>query len=163
MMDILMSETCWAYKKWNKIASDIKLVFYSSRFRHNKINCEILSHFFFWRKPSRCESSIIYCISTVNTQHTQRPDVLVQLGYIWPHVSAVKRPWEWPFNGQNMSPNITQLYQYIWSLHMLCIDGTNTINNWRYTTGWLPSNLQPVKHAPSTKLWVASMWRIVIE
>jgi len=35
--------------------------------------------------------SIIYCISTVNTQHVQRPDVLVQLGYIWRHVSAVKR------------------------------------------------------------------------
>jgi hypothetical protein len=30
MMDILMSETCWARKKWNKIASDIKLVFHSS-------------------------------------------------------------------------------------------------------------------------------------
>jgi len=30
MMDILISETCWAYKKWNKIVSDIKLVFYSS-------------------------------------------------------------------------------------------------------------------------------------
>jgi len=30
MMDILMSEICWAHKKWNKIASDIKLVFYSS-------------------------------------------------------------------------------------------------------------------------------------
>ena len=30
MMDILMSETCWAHKKWNKIANDIKLVFYSS-------------------------------------------------------------------------------------------------------------------------------------
>jgi len=30
MMDILMPETCWAHKKWNKIASDIKLVFYSS-------------------------------------------------------------------------------------------------------------------------------------
>ena len=28
MMDILMSETCWAHKKWNKVASDIKLVFY---------------------------------------------------------------------------------------------------------------------------------------
>ena len=27
MMDILMSETCWTHKKWNKIASDIKLVF----------------------------------------------------------------------------------------------------------------------------------------
>jgi len=30
IMDILMSETCWANKTWNKIASDIKLVFYSS-------------------------------------------------------------------------------------------------------------------------------------
>ena len=30
MTDILMSETCWAHKKWNKIASDIKLVFCSS-------------------------------------------------------------------------------------------------------------------------------------
>ena len=30
LMDILMSETCWAHKKWNKIASDIKLVFRSS-------------------------------------------------------------------------------------------------------------------------------------
>ena len=30
MMDILMSKTCWAHKKWNKIASDIKLFFYSS-------------------------------------------------------------------------------------------------------------------------------------
>ena len=30
MKEILMSETCWAHKKWNKIASDIKLVFYSS-------------------------------------------------------------------------------------------------------------------------------------
>ena len=33
MMDILMSETCWAHKKWNKIASGIKLVFYSSTVR----------------------------------------------------------------------------------------------------------------------------------
>ena len=30
VMDILMSEICWARKKWNKIASDIKLVFHSS-------------------------------------------------------------------------------------------------------------------------------------
>jgi len=27
MMAILMSKTCWAYKKWNKIISHIKLVF----------------------------------------------------------------------------------------------------------------------------------------
>ena len=40
MMDILMSETCWAPKKWNKIASDIKLVFYSSTITmmHGAIN-----------------------------------------------------------------------------------------------------------------------------
>jgi len=39
-MDILMSETCWAHKKWNKIASDIKLVFYSSiiTLMHSPIN-----------------------------------------------------------------------------------------------------------------------------
>jgi len=30
MMDILMSEICWVHKKWNKIASDINLVFYCS-------------------------------------------------------------------------------------------------------------------------------------
>ena len=40
MMDILMSETRWAHKKWNKIASDIKLVFYSSTIimMHGPIN-----------------------------------------------------------------------------------------------------------------------------
>ena len=44
MMDILMSETCWAHKKWNKIASDIKLVFYSSTITiiHNPINIRIV-------------------------------------------------------------------------------------------------------------------------
>jgi len=40
IMDILMSEACWAHKKWNKIASDIKLVFYSSAvtMMHGRIN-----------------------------------------------------------------------------------------------------------------------------
>jgi len=33
------------------------------------------------------------------------------------------------FNGRNMSPDITQFYEYVWSLHMLCIDGSNTVNN----------------------------------
>ena len=39
-MDILMSETCWAHKKRNKIASDIKLVFHSSTITmlHGPIN-----------------------------------------------------------------------------------------------------------------------------
>jgi len=40
IMDILMSETYWVHKKWNKIASDIKLVFYSSgiTMMHDPIN-----------------------------------------------------------------------------------------------------------------------------
>jgi len=43
MIDILMSETCWARKKWNKIASDIKLVFYSSiiTMMHSPINIKL--------------------------------------------------------------------------------------------------------------------------
>jgi len=40
MKDILMPETCWAFKKWNKIRSDIKMVFYSSTITmmHSPIN-----------------------------------------------------------------------------------------------------------------------------
>jgi len=43
MMDILMPETCWAHKKWNKTASDIKLVFYSSTITmmHGPINIRL--------------------------------------------------------------------------------------------------------------------------
>jgi hypothetical protein len=43
MMDILMSETCWAHKKWNKTANDIKLVFYPSTITmmHGPINIRL--------------------------------------------------------------------------------------------------------------------------
>jgi hypothetical protein len=42
-MDILMSKTCWAHK-WNKIASDIKLVFHSSTIAmmHGPINIRFI-------------------------------------------------------------------------------------------------------------------------
>jgi len=45
IMDILMSETCWAHKKWNKIARDIKLVFHSSTITmmHGPINIKLHS------------------------------------------------------------------------------------------------------------------------
>ena len=36
-MDILMSETCWAHNKWNKIASDIRLVFHSSTIKISRL------------------------------------------------------------------------------------------------------------------------------
>ena len=43
MMDMLKSETYWAHKKWNKMASDIKLVFYSSTITmmHGPINIRL--------------------------------------------------------------------------------------------------------------------------
>ena len=46
-MDILMSETCWAHNKWNKIASDIKLVFHSSSIAmmHGPINIRFFVFF----------------------------------------------------------------------------------------------------------------------
>ena len=49
MMDILISETCWAHKKWNKIASDIKLVFCSSTITvmHGPINIRLFN-FILW-------------------------------------------------------------------------------------------------------------------
>ena len=46
VMDILMSETWWAHKKWSIIASDIKLVFHSSTITmtHGPINIKLTSH-----------------------------------------------------------------------------------------------------------------------
>ena len=43
IMNILMSEKCWAHKKWNKITSDIKLVFHSSTIAmmHGPINIRL--------------------------------------------------------------------------------------------------------------------------
>ena len=59
MMDILMSEACWAHKKWNKIASDIKLVFYSSKILKSMFKYEILINLYVlscmlicWHHPS---------------------------------------------------------------------------------------------------------------
>ena len=42
-MDILITETCWAHNNWNKIASDIKLVFHSSTIAmmHGPINIRL--------------------------------------------------------------------------------------------------------------------------
>jgi len=59
MMDILMSETCWAHKQWNKIASDNKLVSYSSAITmmHGPINIRSETYFAtpkFNKKPQPC-------------------------------------------------------------------------------------------------------------
>ena len=57
MMDILMSETCWAHKKWSKIASDIKLVFYSSTRKSSLVRLHLQAPSI---RFSFCNSFIMY-------------------------------------------------------------------------------------------------------
>jgi len=59
IMDILMSETCSAHKKWNKIASDIKLVFYSSSIpmMHGPINIRFINLYI-------CICTCFFCSNT---------------------------------------------------------------------------------------------------
>jgi len=59
MMDILMSETCWTHKKWNTIASDIKLVFYSSTMEVAKFETVFLHCV--WNIELSQEGSVRYC------------------------------------------------------------------------------------------------------
>ena len=59
----------------------------------------------------------ISCISTVNTQHMRRPDVLLQLGYIWRHVSAVSRP----SSGQ-------QVIVLLWYSQIVCPMGSHCLH-----------------------------------
>ena len=57
MMDILMSETCWVHKQWNKITSDIKLVllffnyYNDARSNKHKILLHTLRHIVCYMKP----------------------------------------------------------------------------------------------------------------
>jgi len=76
MMDILMSETCWVHKKWNKIASDIKLVFYSSTvtMMHGPINIRLFVYI--WMMPSRC-ARVTECYFKVPSIHNNWIAVVV--------------------------------------------------------------------------------------
>ena len=66
MMDILMSETCWAHKKWNNIASDIKLVFYSSTYI---VVCKIeISFLYSWVKRDQLDATC-FIITLFSAQH----------------------------------------------------------------------------------------------
>ena len=70
MMDILMSETCWEHKKWNKIASDIKLVFYSSTvtMMHGPINVRnVLCLFYIFAQWEDCKTLSHVHTSPANT------------------------------------------------------------------------------------------------
>jgi len=69
MMDTLMSETCWAHRKCNKIASDIKLVFYSSTITmmHGPINIRL--GVVRWLAHKRHEHRTLQIVYTATQQH----------------------------------------------------------------------------------------------
>jgi len=86
MMDILRSEICWANKNWNKIASDIKLVFYSLTITmmHGPLNIRCTNSCFIIRFiiPSTCfehyvliirRSKFFYTASGIITPVDGRP------------------------------------------------------------------------------------------
>ena len=64
-MDILMSETCWAHKKWNQIASDNLLCFSQQNEHHPKPVAPNLQHTTNWEQDDRCGNS---------TTQSQAPD-----------------------------------------------------------------------------------------
>ena len=191
-MDILMSETCWAHNKWNKITSDIKLVFHSSTIllwisstnisypevspllatRIELILDDYLSH---WMQILKCPSSNsfpnshslvivleaiqysimkvkhaikiyggdrryssihssihIYFISTVNTQHMQRPDVVLQLGYIF--ILNLGPEWRWAVFFM-VRPLYTGSFKKIWTSSTLATEVTGPDTLWCFSMG----------------------------
>ena len=91
MMDILMSETCWAHKKWNKLASDIKLVFYASTITmmHGPINIrlkKIYNLFLSWNHVSFNWPLSDNLYKTQNMVHTFASTIYV----IWDPIKLTK-------------------------------------------------------------------------
>ena len=67
-MDILMFETCGVHKKWNKIASNIKVVFYSSTNTEESYVYWIVHHLESWIKRDQLDVTC-FIISLFNVQH----------------------------------------------------------------------------------------------
>jgi len=87
MMDILMSETCWVHKKWNKTASDIKLVLLFFNYYNDagsNIHDSLLGHTFGSKHASVCKlkwahSYLIFLAGTKTT--------LSHIPYLWYKIS----------------------------------------------------------------------------
>ena len=75
----LMSETCWAHKKWNKIASDINLVFHSSTITmmHGPINIKLKKEYLlqaFYEEECTL-NKVLHMICKENEQRTKTHNV----------------------------------------------------------------------------------------
>jgi len=69
MMDILISETCWAHKKWNKISIDINFALYSSiiTMMHGPINISFTTKAVVTSTPSWVLLRTILCLTNTHT------------------------------------------------------------------------------------------------
>ena len=82
MVDTLMSETCWAYKKWNKIVSDMKLVFHSSNITMMQVPINI--------------RNISLCFSSALCRHMLQGFLYVVLFVVTVgYVRYVDNDWKW--------------------------------------------------------------------
>jgi len=86
MIGIAMSETCWAYKKYNKIISDIKLVSYSSviTMMHGPTNIRPTNHLqydskliYFTKQNNVLSLSLQRAFCSLFKQHTNKCPYIV--------------------------------------------------------------------------------------
>ena len=111
MMDILMSETCWAHKKWNKIPSDIKLVFYSStKILHVSESCSVHHQEFF-----TLHTAVVYVIQIFWQQASRirtefRPDPVRKLSANMYDILLLYAQWKIPDDGQRNCPKYVEFY-----------------------------------------------------
>ena len=124
MMDILMSETCWAHNKWNKIASDIKrihtsdikLVFHPSNIAmtHGPINIRTGSRNFLINmcdtisvRVVRYSRMSLWNIRQVCTWSCSTPQIPLLTSIVLTictlcHTYSAKAGWQWSKKTQNM-------------------------------------------------------------
>ena len=90
MMGVLMSETCWAHKKW-KLASDMKLVLYSSTITmmHGPINItdtedlSLIQSYQQSLRPPHSHIRRLNVISSLQDNNTPFKDIYFYVFYVW--------------------------------------------------------------------------------
>ena len=105
MMDILISETCWAHKMWNKMTSDIKLVLYPSTLHKSfeislnvlklvmkillKVSCiswirRCLSVYWGLQVPSKSRNAITQWHNVVYRKRATRQTLITRIAFYCP-------------------------------------------------------------------------------
>ena len=84
-----MSEICWAHKKWNKIASDIKLVFHSSTAIEIWVLCShwnvlrILSNLKIFKEELTSRNYLFRSLSSLSSLFTSAFNLYIKFSNIW--------------------------------------------------------------------------------